>query len=268
MPVHEVMCKSALTKSNLPAADYALNPYVGCSHSCRYCYASFMRRFTKHGGEKWGSFVDVRVNMPTILARELRTPRKGTVLFGSVTDCYQPLEQKYQLTRKCLEVLGQRKSGLLPGVLTKSELITRDADLLSSLGAEAGLTITSLEESVSRAFEPGASLPKQRIEALRQLHEAGVATYVFIGPILPGLTNMREILKAVKGSVGAAMAEALNLRSGGLNCEEVYQEHFPEQLKEFRAYCADPRNYATRLREEFEEACQENDITMAGFFLH
>lgn len=262
------MCKTALSRSRLPDADYAINPYAGCSHSCSYCYAASMRRFTGHAGERWGSFVDVRINMPTVLARELRTPRSGTVLLGSMTDCYQPLESKYQLTRKCLEVLTARRGGLIAGVLTKSELVTRDADLLLALGAEAGLTITSLDNWVARAFEPGASLPGRRLEALQKLHEAGVPTYVFIGPILPGLTDVGAILREARGSIGVAMAEVLNLRNGGLNCESIYQERFPEALPAWQAYKADPHGAAARLRKEVEVACAENGVQLAGFFAH
>ena len=108
MKLREITCKSVLTKSKLPEVDYCINPYTGCMHSCIYCYACFMRRFTGHLNEDWGAFVDIKTNAPFILEKELkcsRSNKKGIALLGSVTDAYQPVERHYQLTRKILKIL-------------------------------------------------------------------------------------------------------------------------------------------------------------------
>lgn len=100
--------KSALTKSSLPASDYVINPYVGCCFGCRNCYASFIGRW-KHLGEEWGNFIDVKINAAEILKKELEKKKNqnfGSIFFSSVTDPYQPVEGKYQVTRECLEVLA------------------------------------------------------------------------------------------------------------------------------------------------------------------
>src|SRR5512139_2591112 len=104
MKVREIFSKAILTKTAISSYDYCINPYVGCGHGCRYCYASFMKRFTGHR-EPWGDFVDVKINAPQVLKKQLRRAKRGSVLVGSVTDPYQPVEKKYGLTRGCLEAL-------------------------------------------------------------------------------------------------------------------------------------------------------------------
>ena len=139
--VREIKAKSVLTKSGIPGIDYCINPYVGCFHGCRYCYATFMKRFTGHQ-EPWGSFVDVKVNAPAILPKQLARARRGNVLISSVTDGYQPIESKYKLTRQCLEVLLEYQFPV--DILTKSPLVLRDMDIMEKFKEiEVGLTITT-----------------------------------------------------------------------------------------------------------------------------
>ena len=102
--IQEKSAKNVLTKSGLPGVDYVINPYVGCLHGCQYCYADFMRKYTKHT-EPWGKFSDIKINAPQALAKELHKIKGGTVMLSSVTDPYNPLERKYTLTRKILKVL-------------------------------------------------------------------------------------------------------------------------------------------------------------------
>jgi DNA repair photolyase len=181
--VREILAKSVLTRSRIPGEDYCVNPYVGCAHACRYCYASFMKRFTGHRSP-WGSFVDARVNAPEVLERELGRARPGSVMLSSVTDAYQPLEGRYRLARRCLELL--LRHGFSVDVLTKSPLVLRDLDLLRGAeGVSVGLTVTTDDDRVRRVFEPGAPPIGARLQALRKLREAGVSTYVFVGPLLP-----------------------------------------------------------------------------------
>jgi len=183
LSIQEKKVKSILSKSRIPGVDYCINPYVGCFHGCRYCYATFMKRFTGHT-EPWGSFVDIKTNAPEVLHRQLRTAAAGHVLISSVTDPYQPMEEKYKLTRRCLEVLLPHQPSV--NVLTKSPLILRDLDLLKQFKAiTVGFTVGTDNDEIRRVFEPYAPPVEARIQALKTLFEAGLKTYVFIGPLLP-----------------------------------------------------------------------------------
>jgi DNA repair photolyase len=181
--IREKRVKSILSKSGISSVDYCLNPYVGCGHGCRYCYATFMKRFTGHT-EPWGTFVDIKVNAPEVLRRQLKRAARGYVMLSSVTDPYQPLEKKYALTRRCLEILLEHQFPV--GILTKSPLVLRDLDLIGQFDdIEVGMTITTEDEEIKKVFEPGAPPIAARIQALKELHDRGVSTYAFIGPLLP-----------------------------------------------------------------------------------
>lgn len=183
MNTREIRAKSILSRSAIGGIAYCVNPYVGCSHGCAYCYASFMKRFTGHR-EPWGSFVDVKTNAPALLEREIGKARRGTILLSSVTDPYQPLEATYRVTRGCLQVLAG--SDLPVHILTKSPLVLRDLDLLSTFkDVQVGITITTGSEAVRKVFEPRTPPISARIDALERLHGEGLSTYAFIGPVLP-----------------------------------------------------------------------------------
>ncbi len=188
--VKEIKAKSILTPSKLPDADYVINPYIGCRFGCIYCYASFMGRFVDKSTKDWGEYVFAKVNAAELLAGDLtKLKNKGkgkTVLLSSVTDPYQGMETKYQLTRKCLEVLADFRFEGTVGILTKSDLVLRDIDVLKKIkNVEVGLTITSTDDSVSRFFEKYAPPVSTRITTLQKLRQAGLSTYVFVGPLLP-----------------------------------------------------------------------------------
>ncbi|MFU8856876.1 MAG: SPL family radical SAM protein [Deferrisomatales bacterium] len=206
LALREIQAKSVLTRSRIPGADYCVNPYVGCSHACRYCYASFMKRFTGHT-EPWGSFVDARVNAPEVLERQLRRARPGPVLLSSVTDPYQPLEGRYRLTRGCLEALLRHRFPV--DILTKSPLVLRDLDVLEGAeGVEVGLTVTSDDERMREVFEPGAPPLEARLDALRRLRARGVPTYAFVGPILP--MDPERLADQLRGLAGRFYVDRMN----------------------------------------------------------
>lgn len=268
MKVTEIRAKSILTKSRLPESDYCINPYVGCLHGCVYCYARFMRRFTGHTNEEWGTFVDVRVNASEILTKQLaRNPRPGVALLGSVTDAYQPVERKYGITRSLLRVLLEHQFPV--SILTKSKLVLRDVELIKRLKqCEVGLTITSLDDKVSGVFEPRSSGPADRINALKRLHAEGIATYVFIGPILPLFTDLRAIFKAVRGHVDAVWAETLNIRCGNWSdIERTLRDHFPDSLPGYRDLVLDGA-YWGQVGEKLSELSLDFGIPLAGYYRH
>jgi DNA repair photolyase len=207
LTVRKKLVKSVLSRSGIPGADYCLNPYVGCSHACRYCYATFMKRFTGHGDEAWGSFVDVKTNAPEVLEKQLGGLKKGEVMLSSVTDAYQPLEATERITRRCLALLID--AGFAVDILTKSPLVVRDLDLfLKSPDVSVGLTVTTDDEGMRRLFEPRAPSIPARVGALRKLKEKGVDTYVFIGPVLP--MNPEKLVKMLKPHVSAVHIDRMN----------------------------------------------------------
>lgn len=195
-----------MTKSNLPVADYSVNPYVGCTHACKYCYASFMKRFTNHP-EPWGEFIDVK------MWPELKNTQKYAgkeAFFGSVTDCYQPCEAKYKRTRALLEQL--QGSGISVSIATKSDLVLRDLDLIKTFpNARVSWSINTLDETFRREMDRGVSI-ERRLEAMRQFYEAGVQTTCFISPIFPGITDVEAIIRRAKGCCNLVWLENLNLR--------------------------------------------------------
>lgn len=204
--IQEIEVKSVMTKSNLPVADFSVNPYVGCLHGCKYCYASFMKRFTNHP-EPWGEFIDVK-HWPEIKNAKRYAGKEA--FFGSVTDCYQPHEAKYKRTRALLEQL--QGSGISVSIATKSDLVLRDLDLIKTFPhARVSWSINTLDESFRREMDVAVSI-ERRLEAMRQFYEAGVETTCFISPIFPGITNVEAIIERAKGQCNLVWLENLNLR--------------------------------------------------------
>ena len=205
-PIPLVPCSSALNRCKIPGMDWCINPYVGCAHACVYCYASFMKRFTGHD-EPWGTFVEAKENFAAVLARQVRRPRSGTVMIATVTDAWQPLEREAGITRACLEKLVD--TGLAVSILTKSDLVLRDLDVLRAFGGllqedrvRVGFSIPVLSDDLAAFLEPGAPPPSRRLDALEHLSDAGISTWVFVAPILPGLgdspTDLAHITKEAR----------------------------------------------------------------------
>ncbi|MDI9642584.1 MAG: radical SAM protein [Archaeoglobales archaeon] len=178
---------SALGKSNLPGLDYTLNPYIGCSHGCIYCYARLYCE--PRIGKNWGKIVVVKENIAEILARELRRKKKGLVGLSTITDAYQPIEAETKLTRELLRILLENNFKV--SIQTKSSLVLRDLELLCAKKGlvDVGFTITTLNERISKIVEPGASPPSDRVKALEKLSAEGIKTWIFLGPIIPEISE-------------------------------------------------------------------------------
>lgn len=206
MIVKEIQVNSVITKSNLPVCDYSVNPYTGCEHACKYCYACFMKRFTGHE-EDWGEFIDVKFWPP------IKTPNKysGKELFiGSVTDPYQPIEEKYKRTRRLLEEL--QGSGAKLSIATKSDLILRDLDLIKTFpNARVSWSINTLDELFKNDMDNGVSI-ERRLAAMKTFHDAGIRTTCFISPIFPEITDVKAIVEKTKNDCNLIWLENLNLR--------------------------------------------------------
>ncbi len=211
MQVAEITVKTALVKSRIPGVEYVINPYLGCGHGCRYCYAVFMKKYARRcQGAAWGSFVEPKVNIAAVLRAELaRKRQRGRAMLASVCDPYQPLEARYRLTRQCLEALRDYGWGI--DILTRSPLVTRDLDLLTEAPeVSVGFSIPTDDETVRRVTEPQAPSIPARIAALKRLAEAGVRTWVFIAPMLP--MNPARLIELIAPYAGRVMMDPLNYR--------------------------------------------------------
>jgi DNA repair photolyase len=203
MIVKEKQSKTILSLSKV--YPYVINPYIGCQHNCSYCYARYMKKFTGHR-EPWGQFVDVKVNAPDLLKKEITKKKPGEVWVSGVCDPYQPLEAKYRLTRQCLEILAQNHWPV--AVQTRSSLVLRDIDILKKgRDFKVGLSITTADDSIRKLFEPNAPMIEERIRALDELHRAGIRTYVMIAPMLPGAEGLAEMLA---GKVDSVIFDRMN----------------------------------------------------------
>ncbi len=212
----EIQAKSILVPSKLPDTDYVINAYTGCAFACSYCYASFMGRFIDKKIEDWGTYVYAKTNLKEILEKELKSTKDKTksIFLSSVTDPYQGAEAVYKLTRSALELLVEYDWQGKIGILTKSPLVTRDIDVLKKLkNVEVGLTITSTDDDVSRFLEQTAPPASIRLKTLKELHDAGIKTYAFVGPLLPHFAATPEKLKDIFGA----------LKEVGV--KEIYMEH-------------------------------------------
>jgi DNA repair photolyase len=256
-----------LQKSGI--SDYALNAYTGCVHGCVYCYARFMKRFTNHP-EPWGAFLDAKVNAPELLKKELgkrRQPLEGEVFLSSVTDPYQPAEKKYRLTRGLLESLLEHQATI--SILTKSDLVVRDIDLLKEFkNAKVGLSMSTPDDCMAKYLEPRASAPSQRLEALRQLHAAGIYTWAFLSPYLPTISDLETSMGLLQGIVNEVGVEAINmLPSYWTGVEKVLSHHAPERLELCR-YQARDDGYWVSLEKQARRMAEEMGASFMGLFRH
>jgi DNA repair photolyase len=211
---------SILTRNASPDLGFgaSINVYRGCEHGCAYCYARPYHEYLGFSaGLDFESRIMVKENAPELLAAELAKPswRPEVLAMSGVTDCYQPVERKLELTRRCLAVLADFRQPV--AIITKNQLVTRDIDLLRQLAAHDAvrvtLSITSLDETLAHALEPRASPPKQRLEAIRHLREAGIVAGVNLAPVIPGLNDheIPRILEAA-AAAGAVYANWIMLR--------------------------------------------------------
>jgi len=254
--ISDIDVKSVLTKSNLPVSDYSVNPYVGCTHACKYCYASFMKRFTNHP-EPWGEFLDVK-HWP-----EMTNPEKykGKELFiGSVTDPYNPQEEEYGRTRALLQQL--KGSGVKISIQTKSDLVLRDMELIRTFpDARVGFSINTLDERFKDDMDNAVSI-ERRLEAMRQFHEAGIRTTCFISPIFPGITDVMAIIERVKDRCNLVWLENLNLRG---NYKSVIMDYIRDKHSELLSlyeeiYLKNKRAYWEQLDAEVRAYAGENGL--------
>lgn len=254
--IREIKVKSILTKSNLPVSDYSVNPYVGCTHGCRYCYASFMKRFTGHP-EPWGAFLDVKY-WP-----EIKRPERyaGKELFiGSVTDPYLPQEEVFGRTRALLEQL--KGSGVKLSIATKSDLVLRDLDLIKTFpDARVSWSVNTLDEDFKDDMDNAVSI-QRRLAAMKAFHDADVRTTCFVSPIFPGITDVKAIIDRAKGQCNLIWLENLNLRGSYKSVILQYiREKYPELYPLYEEiYIQGSRTYWESLDERMRAYATQNSL--------
>ena len=253
-----------VTKSNLPASDYVINPYVGCPHGCKYCYASFMKRFTGHK-EDWGTFIDIKQCDKKINIKKLENKR---VFLSSVTDCYNKFEEKYELTRNILKQLVDVDCEL--SISTKSKLILRDLDLLKQMkNLTVSMSINTLDENFKNDMDNASSI-SDRLETLKELHNNGIKTVLFMSPIFPYITDFKKIIDISKDYIDEYWFENLNLR-GEYKTKILFyiQEKYPEFINEYNnIYIKGNKQYWQDLSKEIKEYCESNNVKYVNYFYH
>jgi DNA repair photolyase len=271
----------------------SVNPYRGCDRGCCYCYARPTHEFFGlSAGLDFETKIFVKEDAPKLLRKELSSPRwKPQVLaMSGVTDPYQSVEKRLRITRRCLEVLLEFRNPV--AIITKSHLVTRDADLLGELAgfraAAANLSITTLRNEVQHLMEPRAATPERRLDAIRRLSEAGIPTGVMVAPVIPGLTDheMPAILERA-AEAGAVRAGFIMLRlPHGMKelFEDWLERHFPDRkrkvlnrLRSLRGGGLYDARWGVRMRGEgpfaaqveqvFEVACRRHQLNRVSFEL-
>jgi DNA repair photolyase len=212
--------RSILTKNDSPDVGftYGINPYRGCEHGCAYCYARPTHEYLgMSAGLDFESKIIVKETAPELLRAELMKPKwkPEAITVSGNTDCYQPIERKLQITRRCLEVMAEFRNPV--AIITKNRLVTRDKDILSDLARDHAvkvfISVTTLDPKLCGKLEPRTSRPQARLDAVRELTEAGIPVGVMMAPLIPGLTDheIPNIIKAAK-EAGAVSAYYTMLR--------------------------------------------------------
>ena len=267
MKIKEIKAKSIIVKSNLPDSDFVINPYTGCGHSCLYCYARFMKRFTNHS-EPWGNFVDVKINAPELIPENTEKYRNKTMVIGSVTDSYQPLEKKYKLTRQILEKLISLQPRL--NIITKSDIILRDIDLLKQFdNCIIAVSASFIDNRIRRELEPGSISTKRRLDVLRELHEAGLQTVLFVSPIFPEVSDWATLIDLSKDFVDEYWFENLNLYSSiKNNVYEFLRKHNPDLIPKYREIYSTNSHYWSETESKIKNYCDKNKLKYKTYFHH
>ncbi|MEA3189627.1 MAG: hypothetical protein QOD77_209 [Thermoplasmata archaeon] len=268
--VQEIEAKSALTEAAMGFPCWSLNPYVGCLHDCGYCYVPDTMRTDR---TRWGSFVAVKTNLPTLLRRELASKEPRRVYLSTATDCYQPVEREHKVTRACLELL--LRADWPVRVLTRSPLVLRDMDLLRRFSdLEVGLSVPTLDDRVRAILEPGAPPIQARLDTLRALADAGLTTFANHAPAYPltgGITPTQVAEALAATGIQSAYTAPWGYLEGVLPVLDARMAAHAgpgSGLEEFAARVHDPQSQ-DRLQAALKVAFERAGIPLSqGSFRH
>jgi DNA repair photolyase len=271
----EEPCSSALNRVRGMPFAWSLNPYMGCAHRCTFCYVrAFEARADRPWDDRYGASIRVKTNVAAVLRRELARPswRHEAVAVGAATDPYQPAEGRYRLTRACIEAFAEAASPF--ALITRGPLVVRDVDVLVEAASRAEVSVTfsvpTLDDEIWRRTEPGTSPPRQRLRALSRLVEAGIDARVGMAPILPGLSDRRELLADVVREARAAgatgiWANLLYLRPGTREhflsaLERDWPELLPEYERLYRRRAYLPRHETDPIRARVRALARKHGV--------
>jgi DNA repair photolyase len=260
MNVRPIFRQPILQTCSLGAYAWQIDPYIGCEHLCAYCYA------LNQAETDWEREILTYRDLVTQLAFELDGLEPQAIYMGWNTDPYQPAEKTHQQTRRVLELLASR--GHWPCILTKSGLVGRDVDLLAALpGTSVGISLAFHEESVRRLFEANAPPNSERIEALKALKEAGIATYALICPVMPFITNTKRLVKQVADCANRIWVYGLNIETAQdrnwRNVQRILDRQFPDVVEQYRQILFSAGHpYWTDLRHELERLRAEGGLDL------
>lgn len=224
MKIIKIKAKNAFTRTRIPGARWVINQYIGCQYACKYCYAKFMNKYYPYG--EWGSWIVVKENLPDLVKGKYV---EGLVYMSSVSDPYQSVEKVLKLTRKILENMDK---WIRLSILTKSDLVLRDIDLFKQFRTiEVGLTINGFNGKLKKDVEPFSPMVKNRINALKELHNNGITSYAFISPIIPWLINIENLIEETRDFVDFYWFEFLNLKASGYWFKNWLKENYPKSYE-------------------------------------
>jgi len=221
----------------------------------------------RHKGEKWGDFVEVKINAPEVLRKQLEKAKPGEVIMSSVTDAYQPIEKKYKLTRQLIEILLEKQFNV--SILTKSDLVLRDIDLLKQFKeASVGFTINTLDETFKKRIEPGSPSVQKRLDALKELHKNKIETYIGLGPVFPFFTDISAIFKEIKKlGVKWGFAERLNTNSSNwYNLKKILQKYYPDKVKAFEEAVLFKNDFNAEAQKQILDLSKKYNMRFTAYF--
>ncbi|WP_170328262.1 SPL family radical SAM protein [Ruegeria arenilitoris] len=271
LKISEIEAKSIVTPTKVPSADFVINPYTGCQFACTYCFASFMGRFVGEGTANWGNYVYVKTNAVDLFEKEIHRLLKRNphprLSISTVTDPYQGVERKYRLTRGVLESLSRHRYKGRVSILTKSPSVLDDVGLLQQIEkAEVGLSIATSDDTLSRELDAKAPLAKVRLDTLRRLNEAGIQTYVFVGPLLPHMHLRPDLLDQLFAEIRNAgtseiKVEFLNMPGHVRARLNGYLKNEPAEIRDVYA-SSQKAEYRALLEEQIRASIAAHGLKM------
>lgn len=248
--------KEIFSKTKLPGFDYVINQYVGCGHNCAYCYARFISTWKGYG--PWGKWIEVKTNAPQLVKNRYVD---GWVFMSSVSDAYQSIEKELHLTRNILQEMDKN---IKLSILTKSDLVLRDIDLLKQFkDVELGFTLNTFEGKEKALFEPDSPSFEDRIIALKTLKENGIKTYGFVSPIIPGLIDLDKVIDHSRNLVQYYWFETINFSAAGKDFQKIIRSEYPESYK-ILSNKENMHDYINNLKNNLQDA----EINIRGIETH